>query len=91
MQRPDRLFKPLLWFSLSLIAGLMIAAPALAQAGGGLNPQAWLLNALQWIDGLGFVGGLALMVIYIVATVAFLPGSILTLGGGSFLASPWGR
>ncbi len=82
MQRPYRLFKLLPWLSFSLIAGLLTATPALAQDGGGFNPQAWLLSALQWIDGLGFVGGLAFMAIYIVATVAFLPGSILTLGAG---------
>jgi uncharacterized membrane protein YdjX (TVP38/TMEM64 family) len=54
-------------------------APSLA---AGFAPQAWLLSALQWIDGLGWVGGLAFIAIYIVATVAFLPGSILTLGAG---------
>lgn len=57
-------------------------APALAQSGGGFSPQDWLLSALGWIDSLGVVGGLAFIVIYIVATVAFLPGSILTLGAG---------
>jgi uncharacterized membrane protein YdjX (TVP38/TMEM64 family) len=54
-------------------------APSLA---AGFAPQAWLLSALQWIDGLGWVGGLAFIAIYIVATVAFLPGSVLTLGAG---------
>lgn len=46
------------------------------------NPQVWLRNALQWIDGLGAVGALAFIILYIIATVAFLPGSILTLGAG---------
>ncbi len=82
MQRPYCLLQLLTWLGLSLIAGLLTATPALAQEGGGFNPQDWLLSALQWIDGLGFAGGLAFMAIYIVATVAFLPGSILTLGAG---------
>lgn len=58
--------------------------PALAQSanGGGLNPQEWLRNALQWIDSLGAVGAIAFILLYIIATVAFLPGSILTLGAG---------
>lgn len=47
-----------------------------------LNPQALLQSALQWIHGLGSLGGIAFIGIYIIATVAFLPGSILTLGAG---------
>jgi uncharacterized membrane protein YdjX (TVP38/TMEM64 family) len=46
------------------------------------NPQALLESALQWINGLGSLGGIAFIGIYIIATVAFLPGSILTLGAG---------
>jgi uncharacterized membrane protein YdjX (TVP38/TMEM64 family) len=48
----------------------------------GFNPQQWLLNALEWIDNLGTLGAIAFIVLYIIATVAFLPGSIVTLGGG---------
>ena len=66
--------------------GLMLAvAPAQAQetaSNGGFNPQELLRNALEWVDSLGAVGAIAFMLIYIVATVAFLPGSILTLGAG---------
>jgi uncharacterized membrane protein YdjX (TVP38/TMEM64 family) len=46
------------------------------------NPQAILRDALQWIDSLGTVGAIAFIAIYIIATIAFLPGSILTLGAG---------
>ncbi|MEY3223139.1 MAG: hypothetical protein RLZZ203_1995 [Cyanobacteriota bacterium] len=46
------------------------------------NPQALLESALHWINGLGTLGGIAFIGIYIIATVAFLPGSILTLGAG---------
>lgn len=46
------------------------------------HPQILLRNALQWIDGIGALGALAFILIYIIATVAFLPGSILTLGAG---------
>lgn len=46
------------------------------------NPQALLQQTLQWIDQLGVAGGAAFIVLYSVATVAFLPGSILTLGAG---------
>jgi len=67
-------------FGIALVA----ADPALAQNANGVafNPQGWLRNALQWIDSLGTVGAIAFILLYIVATVAFLPGSILTLGAG---------
>ncbi|WP_448563799.1 TVP38/TMEM64 family protein [Trichothermofontia sp.] len=64
---------------------LLLVAPTLAWMVDnvpGIHPQAWLHQALQWIEGLGLGGGLAFMVIYIVATVALLPGAILTLGSG---------
>lgn len=48
----------------------------------GFNPQEILRNALVWIDSLGSWGAIAFIVLYILATVAFLPGSILTLGAG---------
>lgn len=47
-----------------------------------LNTQGLLQSALQWINGLGGLGGIAFIGIYVIATVAFLPGSILTLGAG---------
>ncbi|AHJ28712.1 TVP38/TMEM64 family protein [Nodularia spumigena] len=76
-------FLMLMAFSVALI---FTAEPAWgqesAQNASGFNPQIWLRNALQWIDGLGAVGALAFILLYIVATVAFLPGSILTLGAG---------
>jgi uncharacterized membrane protein YdjX (TVP38/TMEM64 family) len=48
----------------------------------GFHPQEILRNALVWIDSLGSWGAIAFIVLYIFATVAFLPGSILTLGAG---------
>lgn len=48
----------------------------------GFHPQEILRNALVWIDSLGPWGAIAFIVLYILATVAFLPGSILTLGAG---------
>ncbi len=48
----------------------------------GFNPQTILFNALTWVDSLGSVGAIAFIIIYILATVAFFPGSILTLGAG---------
>ncbi len=59
--------------------------PTFAQSatqGGGLNPQELLRNALIQIQDLGTVGAIAFILLYIIATIAFLPGSILTLGAG---------
>ena len=70
---------------LILLGIILAAAPAQAQetvSNSGFNPQAILRNALEWVDSLGAVGAIAFIIIYIVATVAFLPGSILTLGAG---------
>jgi uncharacterized membrane protein YdjX (TVP38/TMEM64 family) len=54
------------------------------------NPQEILREALQWIDRLGTVGAIAFIVLYIIATVAFFPGSILTLGAGVIFGVVWG-
>jgi uncharacterized membrane protein YdjX (TVP38/TMEM64 family) len=70
---------------ISAIAGLLFVSPVLAQPAAGspgFNPQDVLRHALQWVASLGLVGGIAFIGIYIAATVAFLPGSILTLGAG---------
>ncbi|MEO1561771.1 MAG: TVP38/TMEM64 family protein, partial [Cyanobacteria bacterium J06632_19] len=65
---------------------LLNTNPALAQETAsnaqGFNPQIWLKNALEWIEDQGAIGGIAFILLYILAAVAFLPGSILTLGAG---------
>ena len=64
---------------------LVATLPAIASesgAGAGFNPQELLRDALEQIRDLGALGGIVFIGLYIVATVAFLPGSILTLGAG---------
>jgi len=64
---------------------LLTTPPAFAlesSASTGFNPQTILFHALTWVDSLGAVGAIAFIIIYILATVAFFPGSILTLGAG---------
>jgi uncharacterized membrane protein YdjX (TVP38/TMEM64 family) len=71
--------------SLMVLGFLLSAMPAWADGSAislGFNPQILLKNALEWVESLGAIGAIAFMGIYIVATVAFLPGSILTLGAG---------
>jgi uncharacterized membrane protein YdjX (TVP38/TMEM64 family) len=47
-----------------------------------INFQQWIQEALIQIQNLGLTGAIAFILLYIVATVAFLPGTILTLGAG---------
>lgn len=67
--------------------------PALAQESvnpNSFNPQGILQDALHWIDSLGALGAIAFIALYIIATVAFFPGSILTLGAGVIFGAVWG-
>ena len=76
-----------------LIIGLLYPDFPLAQPSlntSTFNPQGILINALQWIDDLGTIGGIAFIGIYITATIPFLPGSILTLGAGVVFGIVWG-
>lgn len=85
--------KGLYGLSIGAIAYLLAASPAMAlslENTSGFNPQDLLRNALQGISDLGVVGGLAFIALYIAATVAFLPGSILTLGAGVVFGVLWG-
>ena len=59
-----------------LVAILLFVAQKL------FNVQQLLKNALDWIDTLGPWGPTAFITIYILATVLFIPGSLLTLGAG---------
>ncbi|MEG5001004.1 TVP38/TMEM64 family protein [Microcoleus sp. B4-D4] len=64
-----------------LFLGIALAV-ALIVAAQFFNFQAILKNALSAIASLGPWGPAAFILIYIVATVLFIPGSLLTLGSG---------
>lgn len=49
-----------------------------------------LKQALEWVASLGSIGSIAFICIYIMATVAFLPAFILTLGAGVVFGVWWG-
>lgn len=46
------------------------------------NVQGLFIQTLDWINGLGNLGIAIFFFFYIIATVLFLPGSVLTLGAG---------
>lgn len=52
--------------------------------------QGFLQAVLVWIEQLGAWGAIAFMAVYVVATVALVPGSLLTLGAGVLFGLGWG-
>jgi uncharacterized membrane protein YdjX (TVP38/TMEM64 family) len=57
-------------------------AHLLASTPTGFNLPELLRQTLQAIENLGAVGAIAFILLYIAATVALIPGTILTLGAG---------
>jgi uncharacterized membrane protein YdjX (TVP38/TMEM64 family) len=68
----------------SLLKGftVIVAILILLAAAKYFRVQDLLMGALDWVAGLGPWGPLIFIAVYILACVLFLPGSILTLGGG---------
>jgi len=42
----------------------------------------WVRDGLTWVDGLGAIGPVVLAALYVLATVLFVPGVLLTFGAG---------
>jgi uncharacterized membrane protein YdjX (TVP38/TMEM64 family) len=55
-----------------------------------VNIQSLLQQSLIWVQSLGIWGPAAFMLIYNLATILFIPGSVLTLGGGVLFGVVWG-
>lgn len=53
-------------------------------------PQELLHHVLELIQNWGWMGALAFILLYIVATILLVPGSILTLGAGLIFGVVWG-
>lgn len=79
-----RLYTILKFFLLScLLATLIIATKY-------FNVQQFLQTSIIWIHSLGALGPIAFILIYNLATLLFIPGSILTLKGGCLFGVFWG-
>src|SRR5215475_1200685 len=61
----------------------LIVAVVLVVAARHFHAQALLRRVLDWIGQLGPWGAIIFIATYIVATVLFIPGSVLTLGAGA--------
>lgn len=73
--------KNLKWIKPLVIAVLVLTV--LAVGGKYLNLQQKIADVLSWIEGLGPAGMAVYALLYIVACVFFIPGSLLTLGAGA--------
>lgn len=62
---------------------VLLAAGLLIFAAKKFNVQEILKDSLEWIHNLGPMGIAVFVLIYILACVLFLPGSVLTLGAGA--------
>lgn len=66
------------WLRRALLAAAAIALLLLARSVGNYVPR-----FAQWVEGLGALGPVVFIVGYIVAAVALIPGSLLTLAAGA--------
>ncbi|AFZ07141.1 SNARE associated Golgi family protein [Oscillatoria nigro-viridis PCC 7112] len=73
-----------LFFSIALLLALLIVATRSACV------QDVLRTVLMRIEDLGWWGPVAFVATYNLATVLFVPGSVLTLGGGAIFGLWWG-
>lgn len=58
--------------------------------GKQLNFHQLLHTSMSWVEDLGIFGPIAFIVIYNLATLLFIPGSLLTLKGGCLFGWFWG-
>ncbi len=65
--------------TLAIAAAIVVGLVLLLKV---IHVQEYLLDLVNWIRGAGWLGLLVFVVAYILATVLFLPGAILTLGAG---------
>ena len=72
---------------LLIISFLIITLIFLSQY---VNIPVILHNAILWVENLGVFGPIAYIIIYNLATILFIPGSLLTLKGGCLFGLFWG-
>ena len=69
---------------------LIVIICALVTALWLLPLKQYMVAVLEWTQGLGAWGPVFVVAFYVVATVFFLPGSVLTLGAGFLFGVPLG-
>jgi uncharacterized membrane protein YdjX (TVP38/TMEM64 family) len=76
------------WRTAAKVGAALVVVAALLFAGRYLS--GYLENFTAWIEGLGAWAPVVFMAGYAVATVAFIPGSVLTLASGALFGLVWG-
>ncbi len=79
-------WKAWLTWKTALAAAVLVA---LLAAGFFLPVADWFKAINGWVESLGWAGPLVFVLIYIVGTVAFVPGSVMTIAAG-LLFGLWG-
>lgn len=65
------------------VATALILLLALGAAGYVLDVSAHIRGAMEWIESLGYAGGILFVALYAVLTVLLVPGSVSTLTAGA--------
>ena len=74
-----------------LIRGLVLAAILAGIVLGYLYRDLLNVDALEsWVADAGIAGPFIFMLLYIIGTVLFFPGAVLTLAGGAIFGPVWG-
>lgn len=61
---------------------VILAAVVIALFLGGRQAAGYLVDVAEWVKSFGAWSAAVFAAVYVVATVAFIPGSLLTLAGG---------
>lgn len=72
-----------LWVGLAVL--VLLAASSFL-----LPTQSWLLGLARWVRGAGLPGAALYAGVYVVGTVAFVPGALMTLAAGFAYGPLWG-
>jgi uncharacterized membrane protein YdjX (TVP38/TMEM64 family) len=72
------------------VSAILVILAALLIAARLLPVKSELPVFLEWIRGLGLMGGLLFGLVYALGTILFFPGSLLTLASGFLFGPIWG-
>lgn len=74
-----------------VLRGLLLVVLAIGIAIAVIYRDQFDVQALQsWVDNAGVIAPIVFIMVYIVATIFFLPGSVLTLAGGALFGPIFG-